>query len=63
MTHPAQARDALFRRGYRNVYILTDGLRGFIDRCLKPVSLRGEPLSSDEAATIQAWRGFFVASQ
>ena len=30
MTHPAQARDALARMGYANVYILTDGLEGFM---------------------------------
>ena len=40
ITHPAQARDSLQRQGFGNVYILTDGLRGFRDRCLKPVSLR-----------------------
>lgn len=45
MTHPAQARDALARLGFQNVFMLTDGLQGFLDRCLKPVSLRREPLS------------------
>jgi len=40
MTHPAQARDSLQRQGFNNVYLLTDGLQGFRDRCLKPVSLR-----------------------
>ena len=30
MTHPAQARDALARLGYRNVFMLTDGLQGFL---------------------------------
>jgi len=30
MTHPAQARDYLYGRGFQNVYILTDGLTGFI---------------------------------
>ncbi len=60
MTHPAQARDALARRGFRNVYFLTDGLAGFLDRCLKPVSLRDEPLSPEQAARVRAWRSFFL---
>ena len=50
MTHPAQARDSLQRQGFGNVYLLTDGLVGFRDRCLKPVSLRSEPLSTVDAA-------------
>lgn len=60
MTHPAQARDSLTRLGYRNVYMLTDGLAGFVDRCLKPVSLRDRPLSADEAARVRAWRSYFL---
>lgn len=60
MTHPAQARDSLARQGYRNVFILTDGLDGFIRTCLKPVSLRGEPVSEDVAARILEWRRFFL---
>ncbi len=59
MTHPAQARDSLYRQGYGNVYILTDGLRGFMERCLKPVSLRPEPLAPGAAARIRAWRAYF----
>lgn len=59
MTHPAQARDSLLRQGYRNVLILTDGLHGFRDRCLKPVSLRAEPLPPVTAARINDWRAFF----
>lgn len=59
MTHPAQARDSLARAGYRNVYILTDGLDGFIARCLKPVSLRDEPLTPEQAARVAAWRRHF----
>lgn len=61
MTHPAQARDSLQRLGFSNVYLLTDGLQGFRDRCLKPVSLRPEPLSQADAARINAWRAFFTA--
>lgn len=59
MTHPAQARDALARLGYRNVYLLTDGLAGFVERCLKPVSLRSEIVPPDQASKINAWRKFF----
>lgn len=61
MTHPAQARDSLQRQGFGNVYMLTDGLQGFRDRCLKPVSLRPEPLTTVAAARVNAWRAFFTA--
>ncbi|NUQ62082.1 MAG: YeeE/YedE family protein [Pirellulales bacterium] len=61
MTHPAQARDLLAQMGYRNAYLLTDGLTGFAERCLKPASLRGEPLSAEAAAKVKAWRAFFLA--
>jgi len=60
MTHPAQARDNLFRLGYGNVYFLTDGLKGFLEICLKPVSLRPEPVSRVLASKINAWRAFFL---
>lgn len=60
MTHPAQARDALVRLGYQNIYMLTDGLQGFVDRCLKPVSLRSFPLTPAEADQVRAWRAFFL---
>ena len=59
MTHPAQARDSLYRQGYGNVYLLTDGLQGFMERCLKPVSLRSEPLTPEAAARVRAWRAYF----
>ena len=62
MTHPAQARDSLFRQGFANVYLLTDGLNGFMGRCLKPASLRGEPVSPQAAARIAAWRDYFLGS-
>ena len=61
MTHPAQARDSLQRQGFGNVYLLTDGLQGFRDRCLKPVSLRPEPLTTVDTARVNAWRVFFAA--
>lgn len=60
MTHPAQARDSLSRLGYRNVFLLTDGLEGFIARCLKPASLRSEPVPQNMRLKIQAWRAFFL---
>lgn len=60
MTHPAQARDALARLGYTQVFLLTDGLEGFIERCLKPVSLRAEPLPPAMATRIQSWRAHFL---
>ena len=63
MTHPAQARDALTRLGFENVYMLTDGLQGFVEQCLKPVSLRNEPLPAQAAAKVQAWRAYFTAPQ
>lgn len=59
MTHPAQARDSLARSGFSNVFLLTDGLTGFIERCLKPVSLRVEPLSAADEVKINAWRTYF----
>jgi thiosulfate/3-mercaptopyruvate sulfurtransferase len=59
-THPAQARDSLYRSGYTNAYMLTDGLNGFIERCLTPVSLRDEIVPPETAARIRAWRSFFL---
>jgi len=63
MTHPAQVRDALFRMGFKNVYILTDGLVGFVDRVLKPASLRTEPLSAEQVARINNWRQYFTGTE
>ncbi len=62
MTHPAQGVNVLRTLGFRNVYLLTDGLGGFIEKCLKPVSLRTEPLAAETAARINAWRAFFLAA-
>lgn len=61
MTHPAQARDALARMGFANAYLLTDGLQGFIQQVLKPVSLRSTPLSEVQAAKVNAWRTFLLS--
>jgi len=60
MTHPAQARDSLARQGFINVYFLTDGLQGFMERCLKPVSLRSQPVLPQGAAKINKWREYFL---
>lgn len=60
MTHPAQARDALARLGYTNVWFLTDGLTGFARQVLKPASLRAEPVGAEQAGRIAAWRVFFL---
>jgi thiosulfate/3-mercaptopyruvate sulfurtransferase len=62
MTHPAQARDSLSRLGFGNVYQLTDGLQGFLDACLKPVSLRAESVPPALAVKIRAWRAFFLSA-
>jgi len=62
MTHPVQARDSLYRSGYTNAYILTDGLNGFIERCLTPVSLHDEILPAETADKIRAWRAFFLGT-
>ncbi|HOX08543.1 MAG TPA: rhodanese-like domain-containing protein, partial [Planctomycetota bacterium] len=59
MVHPAQARDSLARAGHANVFILTDGLEGFAERCLKPASLRPGAVTPAEAARINAWRAYF----
>jgi len=61
MTHPAQARDTLARMGFANAYLLTDGLEGFMQQVLKPVSLRSTPLSEAQAAKVNAWRTFFLS--
>ena len=62
MTHPVQARDSLYRSGYTNAFILTDGLNGFVERCLTPVSLRDEIVRPETASKIRAWRSFFLDS-
>ena len=59
MVHPAQARDALVRLGFGNVLFLTDGLTGFREEILKPLSLRREPLSAEQRSKINKWRSFF----
>lgn len=60
MTHAAQARDALARMGFANAYLLTDGLQGFFEQVLKPVSLRRVAVSEAQATRINAWRTFFL---
>lgn len=60
MTHPAQARDTLARLGFNNVFLLTDGLQGFMERVLKPVSLRETVVTGELRERVAAWRGFFL---
>jgi len=60
MNHSGQAAAALRRQGYDNVYILTDGLEGFKERCLKPVSLRSYPVSQEQAQRIRECREYFL---
>ena len=61
MTHAAQIRDQLAMRRFANAYLLTDGLQGFLDRCLRPVSLHQEPLPTERADKIATWRNYFLA--
>jgi rhodanese-related sulfurtransferase/uncharacterized membrane protein YedE/YeeE len=57
----AEARESLIRAGFKNVSFMAGGLEGFLNFCLKPVSLRAAPVSSEEAAKIKAWRRFFLS--
>ncbi|OGV61162.1 MAG: hypothetical protein A2283_11340 [Lentisphaerae bacterium RIFOXYA12_FULL_48_11] len=58
-TDPSEARDSLRCQGFGNIYMLTGGLQGFWDHCLKSVSLRPEPLTIVDAARFKAWGTFF----
>jgi len=60
-TYQAQIRDDLLKMGVTNGTILTDGLTGFQERCLKPVSLRSEPVSTESANRIRSWRDYFLS--
>jgi len=62
MSHPAQARDILAMHGFTNVYQMTDGLQGFLDRCVRPVSLRDEPVSEQVAEQVHTYRQYFLAN-
>ncbi|HNW12269.1 MAG TPA: rhodanese-like domain-containing protein, partial [Candidatus Rifleibacterium sp.] len=61
-THPGQAWAVLNAAGFKNVYILADGLQGFYERVLKPVSLRPEFISDRDRAEINTWRAMFLGS-
>ena len=60
MTHPAQARDALARLGFANIYLLTGGLDGFFEEVLKPASLRTVSVDQEKTALIASARAFFL---
>lgn len=59
MTHPAQARDELARMGFKDIFFLTGGLDEFFSRCLRPISLRLEPVPAHEAEIIAQCRHLF----
>ncbi|MBU1105515.1 MAG: YeeE/YedE family protein [Candidatus Riflebacteria bacterium] len=61
-THPGQAWVVLQGLGFTNVYTMSDGLRGFFERVLKPVSLRMVTLTNSEQAEINLWRTMFLGS-
>ena len=61
-THPGQAWVVLQVYGFKNAYTMSDGLRGFFERVLKPVSLRLEPLTASEKIEINQWRTMFLGS-
>ncbi len=62
MTHAGQAWMALKLAGFKNVYILSDGLTGLFERCLKPAALRTEKLDERAVAEIGNWRAWFLGS-
>jgi rhodanese-related sulfurtransferase/uncharacterized membrane protein YedE/YeeE len=59
--HQTQVRDELLKMGFTNGTILTGGLIGFQEKCLKPVSLRPEPVSKESANRIGSWRKYFLS--
>ncbi|HAE37972.1 MAG TPA: hypothetical protein DCG57_04935 [Candidatus Riflebacteria bacterium] len=60
--HPAQAWVVLQVYGFKNVMIMSEGLRGFFDRVLKPAALRMEALTPAEIEEIAHWRVMFLGS-
>ena len=60
--HPGQAWVVLSSAGFKNVYIMADGLQGFFERVLKPASLRSGFVSEEDAAEISRWRAMFLGS-
>ena len=63
MAHESRAQEGLFRMGFPNVTILTGGLNGFLEKCLKPVSLRSEPVSREMEDRIRSWRDYFLSPE
>ena len=60
--HPGQVWVILSSAGFRNVYIMADGLQGFFERVLKPASLRNGFLSEAARREINLWRTMFLGS-
>jgi len=60
--HPGQAWVVLQIFGYKNARVMADGLHGFFERVLKPVSLRMEVLSHSQVKEINHWRTMFLGS-
>ena len=59
MVHPSQGRSLLVSLGFKNVFILSDGLKGFYDEVLMPASLRPYLVSQAHTQQIHQWRAFF----
>lgn len=59
---PSQVWVILQIYGFKNVYVMTDGLRGFFLRVLKPASLAAVPMSDEEKLEITLWRAYFLGS-
>lgn len=62
MVHPAQVWVVLQQHGFKNAFVLAEGLQGLFEQVLKPAALRVEPLTPDQAKAIEQWRSFFLTS-
>lgn len=60
--HPAQMWVVLRLKGFRNVFVLADGLKGLFETVLKPAVLRTEALSEAQQREIEQWRSYFLSS-
>lgn len=62
MVHPAQIWVLLRQQGFKNAFVLAEGLQGLFEQVLKPAALRVEPLSSEQLKAIEQWRSYFLTS-